>query len=207
MVEFAAGARVDVSVAVTMHSPRILVFAGSIRTGAFSQKLAAHVARELKTLGADVNLISLADYSMPVYDADLEVREGVPSAAKNLRRAMTESQGIYIATPEYNASIPPLLKNSIDWVSRAKEPAANPFKECTFTLGATSDGRFGGYRALIALRQVLELGLGALVLPQQVAINAVASAFDDNGALTDERNGKILRASLDKLLAAVGARV
>lgn len=188
-----------------MRERRILVFAGSIRTGALSAKLAGHAARELALLGADTSLISLVDYDMPMYDGDLEARAGVPENAKKLRRMMADHQGIYIATPEYNASIPPLLKNTIDWVSRVKEQP-NPFRHCVFALGATSNGRFGGYRALIALRQVLELGLGTLVLPQQVAISQAESAFDERGALKDDNNQKLLRASLDKLLAAAGSQ-
>jgi NAD(P)H-dependent FMN reductase len=100
--------------------------------------------------------------------------------------------------------MPPLLKNTIDWVSRAKEPAENPFKKCTFALGATSDGRLGGYRCLYHLRQSLELGLGALVIPEQVAIAGAGSAFDERGALKEEGNQKILKAQLEKLIAMTG---
>jgi chromate reductase len=157
-------------------------------------------------LNVNVSLISLADYEMPLYDGDLEKRDGVPQNANRLRKMMAAQDGIYIATPEYNASIPPLLKNAIDWVSRSKEPPANPFKQCTFALGATSNGRFGGYRSLYHLRQVLELGLGALVLPGQVAISQAESAFDESGALKDDGNRKLLAASLERLIAMSGAR-
>jgi len=183
---------------------KILVFAGSTRSGALSGKLAAHVARELSLMDAESTLISLADYEMPIYNGDLEKDEGVPEKAKKLRKMMLAHEGIYIASPEYNASMPPLLKNTIDWVSRAKEPAENPFKKCTFALGATSDGRFGGYRCLYHLRQSLELGLGALVIPEQVAIAGAGSAFDDHGALKEESNQKILKAQLQKLIAMAG---
>jgi chromate reductase len=183
---------------------KILVFAGSIRSGALSAKLAGHVARELSLMNAESTLISLADFEMPIYNGDLEKEEGVPENAKKLRGMMLAHQGIYIATPEYNASMPPLLKNTIDWVSRAKEPAGNPYKQCTFALGATSDGRFGGYRCLYHLRQSLELGLGTLVIPQQVAIAQAESAFDERGALKDERNQKILKNQLEKLIELAG---
>lgn len=182
---------------------RILVFAGSIRTGAFSGQLAAHVARELAVLGAEANLISLADYEMPIYDADREAREGQPENAKKLRAAMAEHHGIYIVTPEYNASVPPLLKNTIDWVSRVREKP-DPYKSCVFSIAATSDGRLGGYRALMNLRQILELGLGALVLPEQVSVAGAGSAFDERGALKDERTQKMLVNSLQKLIDVAG---
>jgi NAD(P)H-dependent FMN reductase len=149
-------------------------------------------------------LISLADYELPLYNGDLEKEQGVPENAKKLKGMMLAHQGIYIASPEYNASIPPLLKNAIDWVSRAKEPAGNPYQQCVFALGATSNGRFGGYRGLYHLRQSLELGLGTLVIPEQVAISQAESAFDERGALKDEGNQKLLQAQLEKLIAAAG---
>lgn len=183
---------------------KILVFAGSIRSGALSGKLAAHVARELALLNVDATLISLADYELPLYNGDLEKEQGVPENAKKLKGMMLAHQGIYIASPEYNASIPPLLKNAIDWVSRAKEPAGDPYKQSVFALGATSNGRFGGYRGLYHLRQSLELGLGTLVIPEQVAISQAESAFDERGALKDEGNRKLLQAQLEKLIVAAG---
>lgn len=188
-----------------MQQRKILIFAGSTRSGALSGKLAAHVARELALLGAEASLISLGDYELPLYNGDLEKTKGVPENANKLRKMMLANEGVYIATPEYNASIPPLLKNAIDWVSRSKEPAENPYKKCVFALGATSNGRFGGYRALYHLRQTLELGLSALVLPQQVAIAQAESAFDERGALKDEANQKLLRGSIDRLLEVAGA--
>jgi NAD(P)H-dependent FMN reductase len=187
-----------------MPQPRILVFAGSIRTGALSAKLAALVAKELSLLDAEVSLISLADYPMPVYDGDLEAREGPPEAARKLRALLASHRGTFIATPEYNASIPPLLKNTIDWISRVRD-SVDPFKKGVFAIGATSNGRLGGYRGLIALRQVLELGLGALVLPEQVAIQEAGQAFDEAGGLRDERSAKLLHAALMRLIALAEA--
>ena len=188
-----------------MPRPRILVFGGSIRTGSWSAKLAALAARELALLDADVSLISLADFPLPIYDGDLEAQKGVPEPAKKLRAMMNAQRGVYIATPEYNASVPPLLKNTIDWVSRPRAGGEDPFKRCTFALGATSDGRFGGYRALMALRNVLELGLQALVLPNQVALSHVSKAFDEAGNIKDEIVAKLLHTSLTRLIASCEA--
>jgi len=184
-----------------MAKPRILVFAGSIRTGALSSKLAGLVAKELSLLDVEASLISLADYPMPIYDGDLEAREGAPDAARKLRRMMLSYRGIFIATPEYNASIPPLLKNTLDWISRARDPSGDPFKGRYFAIGSTSNGRLGGYRALIALRQVLELGLSAAVLSEQIAISEAGQAFDDLGGLKDTRTAGFLRAALQRLIA------
>lgn len=184
-----------------MSAARILVFGGSIRTGSWSAQLAGLAAKELALLDVEVSLISLADFPLPIYDGDLEARKGVPENAKKLRAMMNAHRGVYIATPEYNASVPPLLKNAIDWVSRSGAGGEDPFKRCIFAIGATSNGRFGGYRALIALRQVLELGLHALVIPEQVALSHVGEAFDEAGNLKDERVAKLLRASLNRLIA------
>ena len=111
-----------------------------------------------------VSHISLSDYPLPMFDADSEARPAVPAAARQLHDTMLAHRGVYIATPEINASLPPLLKNMLDWVSRVRE-SKSPFRHCVFAIGSAADERRGGDYALIALRQVLELGLGALVIP------------------------------------------
>src|SRR5215210_3337114 len=104
-----------------MAQPKILVFAGSIRTGSFNAKLAAVVAKELALAGADVRHISLADFPMPIYDGDAEAAHGAPENAVTLKRLFATQHGIFIASPEYNASVTPLLKNTLDWISRVRE--------------------------------------------------------------------------------------
>ncbi len=147
-----------------MRRPKIIVFAGSIRTGSFNGRLAALAAKELALRNADVTRISLADYPLPLYDGDAEAASGAPENAKKLKRQFAAHHGIFIASPEYNASITPLLKNTLDWVSRVREPGEQPYpayRDRVFALGAASNGTYGGYRSLIALRHVLELGCGA----------------------------------------------
>jgi NAD(P)H-dependent FMN reductase len=187
-----------------MSQPRILVFSGSIRAGAYSSLLAGAALKELVRLDVEASMISLADYMMPLFDADLEAKAGAPAAAKKLHDMMLAHRGIYIATPEYNASLPPLLKNTIDWVSRIRD-TKSPFKHCVFAVGSTSNRRHGGYRALMALRQVLELGLGALVIPEQVAVHEAAHAFDDAGDLKEEPHAKMLRNSVQRLVTLANA--
>ncbi len=186
-----------------MRRPKILVFAGSIRTGSFNGQLAALAAKELALLAADVTRISLADYPLPLYDGDAEAAGGAPDNAKRMKRQFTAHHGIFIASPEYNASLTPLLKNTLDWISRVREPAEEPraaFRDRVFALGAASNGTYGGYRSLIALRHVLELGCGALVLPEQVAIRNAASAFDEAENLRDAGDGDRLRSMLARLV-------
>jgi chromate reductase len=186
-----------------MADPKILVFAGSIRTGSFNASLAQAMARELTQLAAETTLISLADYPMPLYDGNLEAASGQPDNAVKLKRLFGAQHGIFIASPEYNASVTPLLKNSIDWVSRVREGTEPPlaaYKNRVFALGAASNGTYGGMRSLMALRQVLELGCGALVLPEQVSVREAASAFDEAGNLKDERTARLLKSVAQRLL-------
>jgi chromate reductase, NAD(P)H dehydrogenase (quinone) len=186
-----------------MRRPKILVFAGSIRTGSFNGRLAALAAKELALHAADVTRISLADYPLPLYDGDIEVASGPPDNAKRLKRQFAAHHGIFVASPEYNASITPLLKNTLDWVSRVREAGDEPraaFRDRVFALGAASNGTYGGYRSLIALRHVLELGCGALVLPDQVAIRNAATAFDEAENLRDAGDADRLRSMLARLV-------
>lgn len=191
-----------------MTEPKILVFAGSIRTGSYNARLAALAVKELALADVHVTHVSLADYPMPLYDGDLEAASGPPETAKKLARMIGLHQGVFIASPEYNASVTPLLKNTVDWVSRVREDGAPPlaaYKGRVFALGAASPGTLGGYRSLMALRQVLELGCGATVLPEQVAVREAATAFDDAGDLHDARTAATLRSVLARLVDAAHA--
>jgi chromate reductase, NAD(P)H dehydrogenase (quinone) len=183
---------------------KILVFAGSIRTGSFNARLAALAAKELTLLDAEVTHISLADFPMPLYDGNTEAASGPPENAVKLKRLIGVQHGVFIASPEYNASITPLLKNTLDWVSRVrdgKEPPLAAYKNRVFALGAASNGTYGGMRSLVAVRHVLELGCGALVIPEQIAVREAASAFDEIGNLKEERAANLLKTVATRLVA------
>src|SRR5882757_2132217 len=154
-----------------MAATKILVFGGSLRTGSLSAKLAALAGKELALLDADVTRISLGDYPLPLYDGDLEAQKGVPENATKLARLFAAQAGIFIATPEYNHSLPPLLKNAIDWVSRIKAAAGIAYQGRVFGIGSTSNGFIGGARALLDLRKVLVTAVAAIVVPEQVSIS------------------------------------
>jgi NAD(P)H-dependent FMN reductase len=189
-----------------MTPATILVFSGSLRTGSFNSRLAALATKELMAVDAEVTRISLGDYPLPIYDGDLEAQSGQPENAVKLKRLFMANRGVFIASPEYNASVTPLLKNAIDWVSRVREgnePPLAAYRNRVFALGAASNGTFGGMRSLIALRQVLELGCGALVLPEQISVREAASAFDDNDNLKDERSAKALKSLARRLVDTV----
>jgi NAD(P)H-dependent FMN reductase len=186
-----------------MPHPKILVIPGSHRNRSYNARLAALAAKELTLADADVSLISLFDYSMPLYDADHEVVSGPPPNAVKLKKMMAAHQGVFITSPEYNASLSPLLKNAIDWVSRVRErnePAYAAFHGRVFALGSASPDMLGGARGLLALRQVLELGCGALVLPEQVVVPNAENAFDDLDNLKDARQEAALKALARRLV-------
>jgi chromate reductase len=186
-----------------MSTPRILVFAGSIRTGSFNARLAAIAAKELVGAGADVTRISLSDYPLPIYDGDLEANSGAPRNAVTLKQMMMTHHGVFIASPEYNASVTPLLKNTLDWISRVREGKETPlaaYRNRVFALGAASNGVYGGMRSLLALRQVLEIGCGALVIPEQIAVSRGSEAYDDMDELKDERLAELLRNVVRRLV-------
>jgi len=190
---------------IAMTRPKILVFAGSIRTGSHNTRLAALATRLLALEEAEPTRISLQDFPLPLYDGDLEARSGPPARAVDLKRLMMQHAGVFIATGEYNASVTPLLKNTIDWISRVREGTEAPlaaFRNRVFALGAASPGTLGGYRGLMAVRQALELGCGATVLPEQVAVRDAANAFDAADGLHDQRTAEALRALLRRLVDA-----
>ncbi len=185
-----------------VSKPRILVFAGSIRTGSINEKLAVRAVDTITDAGGDVTHISLADYPMPIYNGDLEKAEGVPESAKRLAELFTEHQGIFIVAPEYNGGITPLLKNTIDWVSRsgATDRKPGPYKGRVFALGGVSDGGFGGYRGLLQLRHTLQNALGTLMVPEMVSVPAASSAFDEAGNLVAERPAAMLKTVSERLV-------
>jgi chromate reductase len=186
-----------------MPATKILVLSGSIRTGSHNARLAALAAKELTLLDAEVTLISFVDYPLPLYDADIDSRSGQPENAVKLKRMIQTHQGVFIASPEYSASVTPLLKNAIDWVSRVRErgdPTYAAFKNRVFAIASASTGQHGGLRSLMALRQILELGCGALVIPEQIAVPWADMAFDDMDNLSETRLMNLFRAELSRLV-------
>jgi NAD(P)H-dependent FMN reductase len=164
-----------------MSALKILVIPGSLRTGSLNAKLAAVIAYRLAQDGAEVTRLSLADFPLPIYDGDLQTKSGVPKSAVDLKRMIGAHHGVLIVTPEYNSSVPPLLKNAIDWVSRvqdAHEGRGQVFRGRAFAIAGASRNRLGGARALSALRLILS-ACQALVIPNQLALAHAEEAYDD----------------------------
>ncbi|MFH1517402.1 MAG: NAD(P)H-dependent oxidoreductase [Pseudomonadota bacterium] len=174
--------------------PKILVFPGSNRSGSFNAALAAAVSVELARQGADVTRISLIDYPLPIVDEDLKIQSGIPDNAMKLGRLIAAQDGIFLCCPEYNCSIPPLLKNTIDWVSLISKDGDRLFKPWSgryVALGSASDGKFAGIRGLNHVRPVM-MNVGAQVISEQCSVSAAADAFDEDGRLKDERTQAML---------------
>ena len=168
-----------------MAALKILVIPGSLRTGSLNAKLAAVAAHQFAQSGAEVTRLSLADFPLPIYDGDLQAKSGVPKHAVDLKRMIGAHHGVLIVTPEYNASVPPLLKNAIDWVSRVQDTHENRgqvFRGRAFAVAAASNNRLGGARALAALRLILS-ACQALVVPNQLALAFADDAYDDRDRL------------------------
>lgn len=186
-----------------MAVPKILVIPGSLRAKSYNVRLAALASKQLTLADADVTRISLVDYPLPIYDADTAEESGPPHNAFKLKQLMSAHQGIFIASPEYNASLTPLIKNTIDWISVVRERGEPPlaaYQNRVFALGGASPRRSGASHSLLALRQVLAVGCGALVLAEQVTVPNAEHAFDDMDELTDMGAANQLKVVVRKLV-------
>jgi chromate reductase, NAD(P)H dehydrogenase (quinone) len=186
-----------------MAAPKILVIPGSLRAKSYNVRLAALAANELTLADAEVTRISLLDYPLPIYDADTAETAGPPSNAVKLKQLMSAHQGVFIASPEYNASITPLIKNTIDWISAVRERGEAPlaaYQNRVFALGGASPGRSGATHSLLALRQVLAVGCRALVIAEQVTVPNAEQAFDEMDELKDARAAGQLKLVVRKLV-------
>ena len=187
--------------------PKLLMFAGSARIASTNKQLAALAARTAQEAGVDVTLIDLKDFEMPIYDGDLEGETGLPENAKRLKQLFVEHDGLFIASPEYNSSFSPLLKNALDWISRPhteNEPPLWAYNRKVAALGSVAPGALGGLRGLVPLRMILG-NIGVTLVPSQVAISNGFSAFDDAGALKDERQSQLLKSTIDQLISTTRA--
>ena len=185
-----------------MSALKILVIPGSQRTGSLNARLAAVAAHALALEGAEVTRISLADFPLPIYDGDLQAKSGVPKHAVNLKRMMAAHHGVLIVTPEYNSSVPALLKNTIDWVSRvqdAHETRGQVFRDRVFAIAAASGNRLGGARALAALRLILS-ACHAQVIPNQLALPFAEEAYDEMDRLKNAADAAALKALARQLI-------
>lgn len=175
-----------------MSTPKILAFAGSTRSASYNKLLARVAADAARTAGAEVTFLDLRDLPLPLFDEDFETAHGLPDNAKKLKALFRDHHAFLIAAPEYNSSITAVLKNALDWASRAEtddEPPLSAYRGKIAALLSASPGALGGLRGLVHLRAMLG-NIGLIVLPDQVALPKAHEAFDATGQLKDERPAK-----------------
>jgi chromate reductase len=187
-----------------MAQPRILAFAGSTRSESFNKRLVKIAAQGARDAGADVTLLDLRDLPMPIFDEDLETREGAPPNASRLKEILLAHQGLLISSPEYNSSITAVLKNSIDWASRPTpgQPPLACFSNKVAVLMSASPGGLGGLRALVHLRSILS-NINVLVLPDQISIPSAHEAMQADGTLKDPKRQAAIEGLGRKLVEVV----
>ena len=183
-----------------MAASKILAFAGSVRRESFNRRLLPAAVAGARGAGVEVTHIELAEYPLPLFDQDMEARDGLPANARRLKDLFKGHDGLLLACPEYNGSITPLLKNTLDWVSRkdGAESGSVPYKRKVVGLLSASDGRWGGIRGLTQVRHTLTI-LGCIVLPEQYCLSAASQAYDEAGHIKDEK--------VRKGAEAIGARL
>src|SRR5262249_37661969 len=188
-------------------TPRILAFAGSLRRESFNKKLVPIAAKGARDAGAEVTLIGLEDFPLPLFDQDLEAERGMPENGKKLKQLFIDHDGLLIASPEYNSSITAVLKNAIDWVSRPAPGEASlvAFRGKVATLMSASPGALGGLRGLVHVRSILG-NIGVIVLPDQIAVARSHEALQPDGSLKDPKQQAGVE-GLGKTLASFLVRI
>lgn len=187
--------------------PKVLIFAGSAREASLNKKLARIATRCVADAGGEATFVDLRDFPIPLYDGDLETREGMPPFAQKLRELFVAHQGLLIASPENNGSVTALLKNTIDWLSRDFEGRSGfePYRGKVAAIMGASPGGFGAISSLSHLRPILTK-LTVMVIPEQVTVSKADQAFTDDGSFVEERNLKAV-AAVAKRLVEVTSRL
>lgn len=187
-------------------SPKILLFAGSARRESLNKRLARWATTAATDAGAEATFLDLADHPMPLFDQDLEASEGMPASARAFREQLVAHDGFVIASPEYNSSLTPLLKNALDWASRSPEGGGDlsAYQGKIAGLLAASPGALGGLRGLVHLRAILG-NIGVHVVPAQVAIPRAGEAFDEEGSPRDESQAARVRSVVDEVVRVAAA--
>jgi chromate reductase, NAD(P)H dehydrogenase (quinone) len=190
--------------------PSLLVIPGSSRSGSFNFTLARAAARSAEAQGASVQLLDLRSLALPLYDGDIEAKQGVPASIAEMIGAIVRADAVLVVTPEYNGFPTPLVINAFDWLSRA--PAAGGLPAgLQATAGkpagllSASPGPLGGLRSMNFLRQYLQMAFGMVVNPRQYALSRADQAFDEQGALKDDKTRQTVEGVVSSLLKLAGA--
>lgn len=179
---------------------KLLAFAGSLRAGSLNKKLLGVACEIARKKGAEVKVVDLAEFAMPLYNGDIEDEQGIPPAANKLKDLFNSVEGVIISAPEYNYSVSGVLKNAIDWTSRIKP---QPFRQKHMLLMSASPSMVGGNRGLWVLRMSLE-AMGAFVYPDMFSLAVANEAFDQNDKLKEANLYKILENNVDGFVKYAG---
>jgi chromate reductase len=185
---------------------KLLFLAGSARKTSLNKRLAQCAMNLAQSKGAEVTFLDLAHYDMPLYCQDIEQEHGIPGNVIAVKKLFQDHDGIFIASPEFNSSLTPLLKNTLDWISRAHEdgePRLSAYTGKTFALGALSPGALGGIRGLTPLRMMLGT-LGCHIIPTQIAVGGQNTLNDENN-LTNDVHIKMMDALVNELIHVTNA--
>ncbi len=182
--------------------PKIALISGSTRTGSINKNLVNAMAHLFKAAGAKAVKIDLNTYEMPIYNGDWESENGVPKTAKNLVRRLKSCDGVFIATPEYNGSLPALLKNTIDWTTRIE---LGQFSGPVYGIGSASPGPMSGIMVLRQLHFILNR-LGATTVPRQLGVGMAEKAFDKKGQFIDGRTKNYADTLVSQMLTEISRR-
>lgn len=182
---------------------RVLAFAGSVRRDSWNVRLIKIAAEQARAAGAELTLLDLAKYPLPIFDEDSESSQGLHPNALALKDLFKAHHALLIACPEYNSSITPLLKNTIDWISRPRqgERPLECFSGKVCALLAASPGALGGLRGLVHVRAILG-NIGVIVLPDQLALPKAHEAFKPEGTLADPAQTERIAALAKSLVRA-----
>ncbi len=171
-----------------------ITLSGSIRKGSENRRLQDHLGNRLSAAGVSVTALTLADFDMPIFNEDLEP-DRVPEAAGRLAALFRSHDIVFIASPEYNGGVAPLLVNTIAWLSRQKP---SPFRHAVFGIGGVSSGKYGTVSALSHLRDSLTK-IGALVVPTLLGIGPASEAFGADGGLAEPAIARKIEQIVDEL--------
>jgi chromate reductase len=179
-----------------MPKPSFVAFAGSARQQSLNRKLLAAAVAAVREAGGEVTVVELGELNLPIYNGDLEEASGLPEGARKLVELGRAASGYLVATPEYNSSIPPLLKNAIDWMTRSDDDA---FDGKVAAVVSASPGAFGAIRSATLVRQILS-HIGCVVVPAQCTVAKAHEAFDPSGALKSEHTVSSLKHVAESLV-------
>ena len=186
---------------------KLLFFAGSARQNSLNKKLAKAAALKAEAFGAKTTFLDLSDFPMPLYCGDLEEADGVPDAARQLADILKLQDGVFIAGPEYNSSITPLLKNTLDWVSRLRSdgsPPRTPWHDKVYAVGSTSMGALGGIRVIQTMVGLLVNGYQVPVIPNTIAVPRGHEVLGEDGAINAELMDQLMTEAMRVFVETAG---